>query len=85
MKGSDNVKDNSIGAILRRERRNQDLTLKDLGKLTGLKESHISAVEHDRISPSLKAFLKICIALEIEDITFCLKVFKEELKNEQTI
>lgn len=82
MKGSEPMDNTTIGAILRHERRELDLTLKKLAEKTGLKQSHISAIEHNRISPSLKAFLKIIVALEIEDINWTIRIFKEDLNHE---
>lgn len=69
----------SLGSELRKRRRELDLTLKDLSTKSGYNTSHISGIEHDRVMPSLKAYVNICSALNVEPGKY-LEYLKEELK-----
>jgi transcriptional regulator with XRE-family HTH domain len=42
-------KKSSTGSIVKSFRKKFGLTQKELGKITGLSETHISAIEHDKI------------------------------------
>lgn len=54
-----------IGALLRQERHAQDLTLKDLSKLSGISTSMISAVERGERNVTMQTLLALSEALKV--------------------
>jgi len=54
------------------ERKKQNISQRDLAKLTGLKQSTISRMEKDVVSPRLDTFIKIANALKM-DLNFVTK------------
>lgn len=72
----------SLGSKLRTRRRELDLTLQNVSCITGLNTSHISGIEHGKVLPSLKAFIKICNALYIDDFNYFLMDLKDQIVEE---
>lgn len=56
----------SMGQRIREMRRNQDLTLSDVARMTGLTESLLSQVENSKTSPSITTLLAIARALNTQ-------------------
>lgn len=54
-----------IGEELRRARLRAGLTQEELANKAGLHYTYICHLEHDRYSPSLNAFFRLCDALEV--------------------
>lgn len=56
----------NLGAILRRERKRQGLTLKVVAGRAGISEGFLSQVENDVNSPSVATLMNICTAIGVE-------------------
>jgi transcriptional regulator with XRE-family HTH domain len=54
----------SLGTTIRERRDRRGLSLKQVASLTGLTQSFLSQVEHDRTSPSVASLRKIAEALD---------------------
>ena len=54
------------GSIVRAFRKNFDLTLKDLEKITGIDETNLSAMEHDKREIGLKSAILLSAAFGID-------------------
>lgn len=59
----------SPGEAIRSLRNSQDLTLKDLEKITGISEPRLSSLENNRSSLSVNNARKIAAALGVNPIT----------------
>jgi len=59
----------SSGEAIRGLRNSQDLTLKDMEKITGIREPRLSSLENNRSSLSVNNARKIAAALGVNPIT----------------
>lgn len=59
-----------LGEKIRKVRKEQGLTLKEIAKLTGLSTSYISQIERNTVEPSISALRKIAISLRTPIYTF---------------
>ncbi len=57
--------DSTAGSVIRAFRKNFKVTLKELGKLTGIPESNLSAIENDKVEIGVKRATLIGAALGI--------------------
>lgn len=55
----------NIGERIRKRRKEQKLSLRELGELTNVSASFLSQVENDQVSPSLNSLQSIATALEV--------------------
>ena len=55
-----------MASLVRALRREQGLTLTQLGELTGLTKSYLSKIERELSTPSISVALKIAKALEVD-------------------
>lgn len=62
------------------QRKNKNLTQRDLAELTGLKQSSIARIERDIVMPRLDTFIKLANALDLE-LTFTPKTEKEHVSS----
>ena len=64
--------DSTPGQVIRAHRKNAGLTLKDLGEMTGIAESNLSAIEKDRriLGPEWAHILGAALGLDAEIILF---------------
>lgn len=56
----------NLGAILRKERKKRDLTLKVVAEQAGISQGFLSQIENDVNSPSVDTLVKICSAIGVE-------------------
>lgn len=56
----------NIGTLIRRYRKEQKLTLKDVAEKASISEGFLSQVENDVNSPSVNTLIRICNALGVE-------------------
>lgn len=59
---------NNIGNIIRTERMRQNLTCRELGKLSGTSAATVSRLENSKREPKLKTAGKILAALGLEEM-----------------
>lgn len=57
-----------IKIIIREERLKKRLTQKELSRLSGISQSHISDIENDVKSPTIRTIEKIASALKINPL-----------------
>lgn len=69
----------SVQRMIKQRRMKLELSLREVGELTGLSTSYISDLERGRVSPSLPTYIKLCKALGVNDLGYYLK---DELKEE---
>ena len=55
----------TLGGRIHWARKNKHMTLKDLAAVVGLKHSHLSGVENNKVNLSLDAFAALCDALDV--------------------
>jgi len=56
----------NLGAVIRRERKKRELTLKVVAERAGLSQGFLSQVENDVNSPSVDTLVKICGAIGVD-------------------
>lgn len=56
----------NLGAVIRRERKKRELTLKVVAERAGISQGFLSQVENDVNSPSVDTLVKICSAIGVE-------------------
>ncbi len=71
-----------IGRVIRRERQDRRLTIKDLGDKAGLSEIYVGEIERGQKYPSSKVLEAIARALELDMAEF-LELMAEEIRNER--
>ena len=57
---------NNIGNIIRTERMRQDLTCRELGKISGTSAATVNRIENGKRMPRIKTTRKILVALGLE-------------------
>ena len=55
-----------VARLLRAERVRQKISMRQLSRMSGISQSMISYVEHDKSSPTLDSLLRIANALDID-------------------
>ncbi len=71
-----------IGRVIRRERQDRHLTMKELGDKAGLSEIYIGEIERGQKYPSAKVLESIAQALEL-DMADLLELMAEEIRYER--
>ncbi len=56
----------NLGAVLRRERRKRNLTLKVVSEKAGISQGFLSQIENDVSSPSVDTLVNVCAAIGVE-------------------
>ena len=56
----------NIGTLIRKHRKNNKMTLKDVAEKASISEGFLSQVENDVNSPSVNTLIRICNALDVE-------------------
>ncbi|MGL4773970.1 MAG: helix-turn-helix domain-containing protein [Clostridium sp.] len=59
----------NLGRMVKKKRKEKNLTQLEVGEIAGISNSYISDIENGRTNPSIKSLVKICKALEIEDLS----------------
>lgn len=72
---------NTIGERLRQARKNKDLSMAKLEKISGITSGNISEIENGKILPSTKAIIALCEALDITPNWLLLG--KEDIQNKE--
>jgi transcriptional regulator with XRE-family HTH domain len=71
-----------IGRVVRRERQERNLTIKELGDKAGLSEIYVGEIERGQKYPSAKVLESIATALDL-DIADLLELMAEEIRYER--
>jgi transcriptional regulator with XRE-family HTH domain len=71
-----------IGRVIRRERQDRQLTIKELGDKAGLSEIYVGEIERGQKYPSSKVLESIAKALDL-DIADLLELMAEEIRSER--
>jgi transcriptional regulator with XRE-family HTH domain len=71
-----------IGRIIRRERLDRQLTIKELGDKAGLSEIYVGEIERGQKYPSSKVLENIAQALDL-DLADLLELMAEEIRSER--
>ena len=71
-----------IGRVIRRERQDRRLTIKELGDKAGLSEIYVGEIERGQKYPSSKVLESIAQALDL-DIADLLELMAEEIRYER--
>ena len=71
-----------IGRVMRRERQDRHLTIKELGDKAGLSEIYVGEIERGQKYPSAKVLESIAQALDL-DIADLLELMAEEIRYER--
>ena len=71
-----------IGHVVRRERQDRRLTIKELGDKAGLSEIYVGEIERGQKYPSSKVLEALAKALELDMAEF-LELMAEEIRNER--
>src|SRR5712664_1783512 len=71
-----------MGRVIRRERQERRLTIKELGEKAGLSEIYTGEIERGQKYPSSKVLESIATALEL-DIADLLELMAEEIRSER--
>src|SRR5438128_11690799 len=71
-----------LGKVIRQERQNRRMTIKDLGDKAGLSEIYVGEIERGQKYPSAKVLESLTEALEL-DIADLLELVAEEIRNER--
>lgn len=72
-----------MGRVIRRERQNRRLTIKELGEKAGLSEIYVGEIERGQKYPSSRVLESIARALDM-DIADLLELVAEEIRYERT-
>jgi transcriptional regulator with XRE-family HTH domain len=71
-----------MGRVIRRERQDHHLTIKELGDKAGLSEIYVGEIERGQKYPSAKVLESIATALEL-DLADLLELMAEEIRYER--
>lgn len=71
-----------MGRVIRRERQDHQLTIKELGDKAGLSEIYVGEIERGQKYPSSKVLESIAQALDL-DMADLLELMAEEIRNER--
>ena len=71
-----------IGRVIRRERQDRQLTIKELGEKAGLSEIYVGEVERGQKYPSAKVLESIAGALDL-DLADLLELMADEIRGER--
>jgi len=71
-----------MGRVIRRERQDRHLTIKDLGDKAGLSEIYVGEIERGQKYPSAKVLESLANALDL-DIADLLELMAEEIRYER--
>jgi len=71
-----------IGRVIRRERQDRHLTIKELGDKAGLSEIYVGEIERGQKYPSAKVLESIATALDL-DLADLLELMAEEIRYER--
>ena len=71
-----------MGRVIRRERQDRRLTIKELGDKAGLSEIYVGEIERGQKYPSAKVLESIAKALDL-DIADLLELMAEEIRHER--
>src|SRR2546430_17721196 len=71
-----------IGKVIRQERQQRQLTIKELGEKAGLSEIYVGEIERGQKYPSAKVLESIANALDL-DIADLLELMAEEIRYER--
>jgi transcriptional regulator with XRE-family HTH domain len=71
-----------IGKVIRQERQQRQLTIKELGEKAGLSEIYVGEIERGQKYPSAKVLESIARALDL-DIAELLELMAEEIRRER--
>lgn len=71
-----------LGHVIRQERQNQSLTMKELGEKAGLSEIYVGEIERGQKYPSAKVLESLARALEL-DMAALLDLVAEEIRRER--
>lgn len=71
-----------VGKVIRRERQDRHLTIKELGDKAGLSEIYVGEIERGQKYPSAKVLESIAQALEL-DMADLLELMAEEIRYER--
>jgi transcriptional regulator with XRE-family HTH domain len=71
-----------IGRVIRRERQDRNLTIKELGDKAGISEIYVGEIERGQKYPSSKVLESIAQALEI-DLAEFLELLADEIRSER--
>lgn len=71
-----------LGRVIRRERQDRNLTIKELGDKSGLSEIYVGEIERGQKYPSAKVLESIAQGLEIELAEF-LELVADEIRHER--
>jgi transcriptional regulator with XRE-family HTH domain len=71
-----------MGRVIRRERQDRQLTIKELGEKAGLSEIYAGEIERGQKYPSSKVLERIAQALDL-DIADLLELMAEEIRSER--
>jgi transcriptional regulator with XRE-family HTH domain len=71
-----------IGRVIRQERQNRQLTMKELGDKAGISEIYVGEIERGQKYPSAKVLESLARALEL-DMSDLLELMAEEIRAER--
>lgn len=71
-----------MGRVIRRERQDRQLTIKELGDKAGLSEIYVGEIERGQKYPSSKVLESLALALDL-DIAELLELMAEEIRFER--
>ena len=71
-----------IGRVIRRERQDRQLTIKELGEKAGLSEIYVGEIERGQKYPSAKVLESIASALDL-DLADLLELMADEIRGER--
>ncbi|HZS78359.1 MAG TPA: helix-turn-helix transcriptional regulator [Ktedonobacteraceae bacterium] len=71
-----------LGRVIRRERQDRQMTIKELGEKAGLSEIYVGEIERGQKYPSSKVLESIAQALEL-DVADLLELIAEEIRSER--
>lgn len=71
-----------LGKVIRQERQNRRMTIKDLGDKAGLSEIYVGEIERGQKYPSAKVLESIAKALEL-DLAEFFELVAEEIRNQR--
>lgn len=71
-----------MGRVIRRERQDRRLTIKELGEKAGLSEIYVGEIERGQKYPSSRVLESIAVALDL-DIADLLEMVAEEIRFER--
>jgi len=71
-----------MGRVIRRERQDRHLTIKDLGEKAGLSEIYVGEIERGQKYPSAKVLESLAEALDL-NVAELLELIAEEIRHER--